>query len=64
MRIIYIFRNSSRYNVPYPSRWFNRSYWYNAGNIIGYVLQFLAGVGIGYVVGSVVRGVIRALSML
>lgn len=62
MRIIYFFRN--RDDVPYPSRWYNRSYWYNAGNIIGYVLQFAAGVGIGYVVGVVVKSVINVLCIL
>lgn len=62
MRIIYIFRN--RDDVPCPSRWYNRSCWYNAGNIIGYVLQFAAGVGIGYVVGVVVKSVINVLCIL
>ena len=66
MRIIYIFQNRDRNwsNVSYPSRRFNPAYWYNAGSIIGLVLQFLAGAGIGYVVGSVVRGVFRAICIL
>ena len=68
MRTIYIFRsrNSSRnrFGNSYPSKRYDPNYWYNAGGIIGLVLQFLAGAGIGYVVGSVVRGVFRAICIL
>lgn len=68
MRTIYIFRsrNSSRNRIgsSYPGRRYDPNYWYNAGTIIGLAIQFLAGVGIGYVVGSVVRGVFRAICIL
>lgn len=66
MRIIYIFRRGRKdpYSSAYPSGIFNKDYWYNGGYIAGIVIQFLAGAGIGYVVGSVVRGVFRALCMM
>lgn len=64
MRIIHTFRNRNSHCNSYPSRWFDPSCWYNAGRITGYVLQFLAGIGIGYVVASVVRGVIIGLGIL
>lgn len=64
MRIIHTFRNRNNHYNSYPSRWFDPSYRYNAGRIIGYVLQFLVGIGIGYVVASVVRGVIIGLGIL
>lgn len=68
MRIIYIFGNSSnsgnRLGVPYPGKRYDPRRWYDAGYIAGLVLQFLAGIGIGYLVGAVVAGVFRALCIL
>lgn len=65
MRIIYIFTRIRKdpYASDYPSRFFDSGRWYNGGYAAGLIIQFLAGAGAGYVIGSVIRGVIKAFAM-
>lgn len=57
MRTIYIIRRPNHsYRYGGRSRgWLNRNNWYNAGYIFGFVIQFIASIGIGWLVGIVLR---------
>lgn len=57
MRIIYFIEDTIDAVLEYPSRWFSSSSWYDAGVIIAYILQFLAGIGIGWVIKDILRAI-------
>lgn len=74
MRIIYVILDGAANAIDFTrdtaknvsdklSWWFDASNRYNLGLFIGYLLQFLAGFAIGYVVISVIRAALIILSM-